>query len=98
MVAEHRAKSQRPLELYGKAYAYHPSRLAVDLEDFKPKPVKITSITEQQKEIFRMQKIAAEIEADNDRIIKIEDEEIPNIRARYDTDMGHVANNDEVQK
>ena len=32
MIAEHKAKSQRPLELFGKAYAYHPSRLAVDLE------------------------------------------------------------------
>ena len=40
MIAEHRAKAQRPLELYGKAYQYHPSRLAVDLEEFEPVPIR----------------------------------------------------------
>jgi len=87
MIAEHRAKSQRPLELFGKAYAYHPSRLAVELDEFKPYPVKIKTDAEYQAELRRKAKLAKEIEADNERIRQIEDDEIPAIRERYDKNM-----------
>ena len=93
MIAEHRAKSQRPLELFGKAYAYHPSRLAVDLEEFRPMPVKINTDAEYQAGMKRKAKLAREIEADNERIRNIQAEEIPSIRARYDAKMERVNKN-----
>jgi len=93
MIAEHRAKSQRPLELFGNAYAYHPSRLAVDLQDFKPVLVKIKNYAEYQAAMNRKEKLAREIEADNERITKIEDDEIPLIRARYDANMEYSYSN-----
>ena len=45
-----------------------------------------------------MQKKTAEIEADNAEIRKIEEVEIPKIKAKYDADMENVANNDDIQK
>ena len=97
MIAEHKAKSQRPLELFGKAYAYHPSRLAVDLEDFKPVPVKIKNQAEYDNGMQKKGKLAREIEADNERIRQIEEEEIPIIRTRYDAKMERVYRNAGMQ-
>ena len=87
MIAEHRAKSQRPLELYGKAYAYHPSRLAVDLEEFEPVPIRFD--LKDEPEVKKQQiKWSKMIERNSEEIRRLIEVEIPKTQEEYGIERG----------